>query len=100
MSDLTNLQSAVKTSFTKAFGEPDRIVGHDAHWSLRPFTYVAAINILVNTSLDVPLVWVFDPHDPVNGVFSQRVYEESEIPDLISRIENRIKQAGRSRPPA
>jgi hypothetical protein len=100
MSKPTTLHLAVNTQFINAFGEPHRIVGNDSHWSLRPYPYVAAINILINANLDVPLVWVFDPHDSGNGVFSERIYDEAAIPRLIASIEDRIKHAGRTRPPA
>jgi hypothetical protein len=46
MSDISPLRERVHEAFKKAFGAPDRVYGHDMHWSLRRFAYMAAVNVL------------------------------------------------------
>ena len=96
MTERTNrLHAMVQESFRRAFGEPHRHIGPERHWSLRPFTYVAAINVLTSEAGELPLVWIFDPHDPSDGVRSITIHHESEIAGIVSGIENRVKHAGR-----
>jgi hypothetical protein len=95
MLERSPLHAAAFERFTRAFGPPDRTEDKDIYWSLRPFSYVAAINVLVNGSGDTPLVWVFDPHDPSDGVSSTRIHNESELEELVRKIEHRVKTAGR-----
>ena len=95
MPDISPLHPALYEKFKLAFGEPDRTEGKDWHWSLRPFAYIAAINVLANGSREHPVVWVFNPHDPKDGVSSTRITEEPQIDTLIRKIEDIVRHAGR-----
>ncbi|HVZ94737.1 MAG TPA: hypothetical protein VG797_09525 [Phycisphaerales bacterium] len=99
MSELSPLHPIVYEKFRLAFGDPHRAEGKDRHWGLRALNYIAAINVLVNGSSEHPVVWVFDPHDPKDGVSSCRIRSEAEIDPLIKRIEERVRSVGRSSPP-
>lgn len=85
MSERT-LQSSVLAKFSEAFGQPHASVNSDTHWSLRRFAYRAAVNVLVNSAEDDPIVWVFNPHDPSDGVFHIQIKSEMDIDSLIQRI--------------
>jgi hypothetical protein len=95
MPDASALRAALIAQFRAAFGEPNKEVDGDVHWSLRPFSYVAAINILVNGSSRHPVVWCFDPHDPKNGVHHEIVKDEAQIERIIAAVVERVKHAGR-----
>jgi hypothetical protein len=97
MSELTPLHESVRSRFVAAFGEPHRTLGRDWQWSMRPLSYVAAVNVLVNGGRDVPAVWIFDPHDPSDGVTSVSIDSEAEIGPLIAKIEHRVRHAGIAR---
>ena len=91
MSDLHNL---VVQKFQEAFGEPHRIAGDERQWSLRALAYISAVNVLVNGTPERPMVWVFDPHDPGNGIFNVAITTEAQIDQTIQMINTRVKQRG------
>ena len=98
MSEVSPLRAAVHQRFRAAFGEPHRTVGQDSHWALRSLGYIAAINVLVDGGPEHPTVWVFDPHDPRDGVSHAHIRSEAEIDPIVARIEKRVKEAGRTLP--
>jgi len=93
--DASPLHVAINEKFRRAIGEPHRAVGKDRQWSLRTLAYIAAINVLVNGSVEHPVVWIFDPHDPEDGVCHTKIVHESDADDIIKRIEARVRNAGR-----
>lgn len=97
MSDVHPLRARILDEFTKAFGPRTTREGNDAHWSLRAFQYVAAVNILVNGSSNHPVVWIFDPHDALDGIHSESMEHESQIAPLIAMIVEKVQAAGRPR---
>ena len=98
MSATSALHALVHSKFREAFGEPNRVEGADYHWSLRHLRYSAAIHVLVNSGGDHPVVWIFDPHMPNDGVSHQYIRREAEINDLIARITARVRAAGQPGP--
>lgn len=95
MSELTGLGGLVVERFTAAFGEPTK-AGNARHWSLRSLQYIAPVNVLVHNASRGPVVWVFNPHEPTDGVSSTPVETESQIEPLIASITDTVKKAGRS----
>jgi hypothetical protein len=97
---MDSLHDAVFEKFRRALGEPHKVVGSDYHWALRPLAYIAAINVLLNggsAGRGDPVVWVFDPHDPRDGVTNERIRHESEAEEMLEQILERVKTAGRRR---
>jgi hypothetical protein len=97
MPELSPLHPVVYDKFGRAFGEPSRTVGKDRHWSLPPRCRVP-VNVLVNGTSEHPVVWVFDPHDPEDGVQSYTVGSASQVDGIIKAITARAEIAGRSSP--
>lgn len=95
---ISPLHTAIHAKFRVAFGEPSRIIDHNLNWSLRTLSYISAVNVLSDGSAQSPVVWVFDPHDPSNGVSSTIIKHESEIDPLIEKIVQRVKRAGQPLP--
>jgi hypothetical protein len=89
------LHQAIKQKFAAAFGPPHNTLGKDSHWSLRSLRYIAAVNVLVNGSPELPVVWIFDPHDPRDGVSHIQIKSDTDIEAIIRAIEDRVKNAGR-----
>ena len=97
MSFQSPLHEFLHNRFKEAFGEPHRVVDGDEQWSLKPHAFAADIHVLVNGSGGHPLVWVFDPHDPNDGVSHTTISDQSQVAGLIQRIEDRVKYATRPR---
>jgi hypothetical protein len=95
MSELSLMHGIAVEKFRRAFGEPTRIEGKDLCWGLRPFSYVAAINVVLNGGKDRPVVWIFNPHEPTDGIWSATIENDSEIDTIIKRIEDTVRTAGR-----
>ena len=91
------IHALVLSKFRAAFGEPTNLGEKGNHWSLRALKYVAAVNILVNGDAKHPIVWVFNPHDPSNGVSNTPIQHESQIEPLVESIVATV--AGAARPP-
>jgi hypothetical protein len=90
MSAHSVLFNAIVRHFTKAFGDPHRIVNGDCNWSLGRFAAPSSVNVLVNDGRGKPVVWVFDPHDPTNGVCHHELTGEAQIAPLVADIEDRL----------
>lgn len=95
---LSPLSETVLGKLRNAFGEPTRIVGMDRHWALRRLSYVSAVNLLLVCGEERPVLWVFDPHDPTNGVHHDTIRGETEIDGLIAQIQGRVRRAGEPLP--
>lgn len=93
------LRDAVFERLCAAFGEPQRVVNLDRHWALRSLAYIAAINVLCDGKDELPVVWVFNPHDPTNGVHHSVIRSEAEIDPVIADIERDVRHAGRAEHP-
>ena len=76
---MSSLRDTVFERLRAAFGEPHRTVGVDRHWALRSLAYMAAINVLCNGRDEFPIVWVFNPHEPKDGVRHTIIRTEAEI---------------------
>src|SRR5882762_4672345 len=93
MSEKPDLHAMVHAQFQKAFGEPDRMMGKDWHWSLPPTPGAVPINVLVNGSPAHPAVWVFDPHGYPDGVDNIIIRSEDQTGGVIERIQERLSRA-------
>jgi hypothetical protein len=96
------LHAILLKSFTEAFGEPHKVAENERQWSLRALNYIAALNVLVSPGAShrdaTPVVWIFDPHDPSNGISNTLVTREEDVAPLIEKIKARVRE--RSQPPA
>jgi hypothetical protein len=93
------LHNVVHKRFREVFGEPQSVLGREDHWSFKPTVpYSAAINVLVNGTAELPAIWVFDPHQPDDGVLRVAIKDEQMIEDIISKIQERIRRASRDEP--
>ena len=98
MSSLDSLFTMVHARFHDAFGEPHNVEGGGEQWTLEPAAkYSSAIHVLLNGTPQNPGVWVFDPHDPLNGVVNTPIAEARQIGDIISLIQERLNFANRER---
>jgi hypothetical protein len=79
--------------FVGAFGAPHRKEGRDLQWSLRRLRYVAAVNVVLSVDREPYEVWVFNPHDPSNGVYSRTIKNESDIAPIIQMIKQNVAGA-------
>jgi len=96
MSQRSSLSRHVHDRFREVFGDPNNSLGRDDHWSLQPATDKHWIHVLVNGTLEVPAVWVFDPHGQGDdGVMRVAIKDESHVDDVIKRIQNRMKRAAK-----
>jgi hypothetical protein len=92
------LHEKLHNRFREIFGEPHRSVGKDTQWSL-PKGHIACIHLLANGSAELPIVWVFDQHDPVNAVTHVTIEAEAHIEDVLTIVRQRIERmpAGHAR---
>jgi hypothetical protein len=91
--DPEELRRLIHAAFTRAFGLPNRSMGKDMQWGLRPGPRLPAINVLVNGSSECPIIWIFDPHDHTDGVHHEGIYEEAAVPRIVELIQAKVKQA-------
>jgi hypothetical protein len=98
MSDRAGLHPVVLSKFREAFGEPHTSVKADSHWALRRLPYMAAVNVRINGAKEEPIVWVFDPHSPKDGVSHTRINSEADIDNLIKRIVAIVAAGGDHKP--
>ena len=89
------LHTYVDAKFKTAFGKPHNTMGHDDHWRLQESPSQTPINVLLNGTRDVPVLWIFDAHDETDGVFNTAITHENQVHDLIVQIQTRVKRAGR-----
>ena len=78
---------------SEALGPPATVLGRDDHWSVSPYPKGPPINVLLNGSRDVPVVWVFDPHDYDDGVIYEFVQNEADVQRIVESILLRVKRA-------
>jgi hypothetical protein len=90
------LHAYVRTRFREAFGQPSNTLQQDDHWALQTLLIDKPINVLVNGTPKSPAVWVFDPHELINQVFSTALADETQVDDVITLIQGRVRRAGRS----
>ena len=94
MSDSNALYSLVHARFREAFGPPQKMQGDGEQWTLKPDRkYANTIHVLLNGTRDGPGVWIFDPHDPVNGVKNTPIKNPRQIGELITLIQSRLDMA-------
>lgn len=93
---MTSLRDTVFERLCSALGKPDREFGLDRHWALRRLGYVASINVLCHGRDEEPVVWVFNPHHPANGVRHTVIRSEGEIGPVIAQIQNEVRNSGRA----
>jgi hypothetical protein len=93
----SQLLDYIHARFRGAFGEPYSILDRDSQWSLRADGHPAAtlagsptVFVLVNGSHEKPAVWVFDPYDDHENVWSRAVTSEQDVDEAIERIYARI----------
>ena len=84
------LHLAVRARFREVFGDPHHTLGHDDHWRLES-NKTLSLNVLVNGSPEKPAVWVFEPQNRDDGVFSHLISSHEEIEAAINRIQLRLK---------
>ena len=94
MSEAAVLCSTVREKFTVAFGEPNHRIGNRLLWSLKPHPGANAINILLSCAEPVT-VWVFDPHDAVNGIYYRSIKTGADQEAVIATIKVRLRRTGR-----
>jgi hypothetical protein len=99
-----NLRSVLHERFRRAFGPPDGTsladpadpsLGQDEQWSM-PSHYSVDIHVQVYSGARVPSVWVFDPHDHVQGVQRHAVTSEDQIEPIITDIHERMARVERA----
>ena len=71
---------------------------NDDHWSFKPAPLGAAINVVLDRSGDKAVVWVFDPYDANDGVFSATIMNENQIEEIIFLIQKRVEKAAATKP--
>jgi hypothetical protein len=85
----------IRERFTSAFGPPYRTFGKDACWELWPSPARSALNVLANGSPQFPVVWVFDPHDPADGVRHFEIKSDADLEPVIAHVNQRLRFAER-----
>ena len=95
MSQSSSLHNYVDAQFRDAFGKPHTSMGRDDHWRLQGSPSQLPINVLLNGTREIPVLWIFDAFDRENGVFSASITREDQVGDLIVKIQERVKRAGR-----
>jgi hypothetical protein len=88
-----SLHAYVDARFREAFGDPHTSMGQDDHWRLQGSPSHLPINVLLNGTRDIPVLWVFDTQDENSGVFNASITQESQVYDLIEQIQKRVKRA-------
>jgi hypothetical protein len=88
------LHAYMFTRFREAFGQPQNTLQKDDHWA---FCGIApgskSINVLVNGTPASPAVWVFDPNELANPVYSTAIGDELQVDQVIVLIQTRIGRA-------
>ena len=92
----SSISKYVHERFREVFGKPHRSMGKDDHWSLQPNPMKAPIYVLVNGTTEKPAIWIFDTHSKLDGVISKSISNEDELHDIITQIQERVKNVGGS----
>lgn len=74
-----------------ALGPPSRIEGNHCQWSLPLPPPRTSVNVLLNGDCVPPVLWVFDPHDQINGVVQHVVNDNSDLEHVITEIKIRLR---------
>ena len=93
MSQSLSIHEYVDSQFRKAFGDPHNTLGKDDHWRLQGSTSQLAINVLLNGTRDVPVIWIFDSAEEDRGVFNAAITSHEHADELITKIQSRTKLA-------
>lgn len=91
------LHAYIFTRFREAFGDPNTSLQKDDHWAFAGAIPDKAINVLVNGTPAFPAVWLFDPHEISDPVYSSAVSTEMQVDKIITLIQARITRAGKPR---
>ena len=98
MTPLDSLYTLVHACFHEAFGPPQDVQGGGEQWTLHPAArYRSQIHLLLNGTPNRPGIWVFDPHDPKNGVENTPIVNRRQIGELITLIQSRLDFANLER---
>ena len=95
MSQSVSISKHVHTRFREVFGEPERSMGKDDHWSFQPMPTKAPIYVLVNGTAEKPAIWIFDTHAKDDEVVSKTITNENELHDIINQIQQRVNNVAR-----
>jgi hypothetical protein len=99
--EISPLHGLMTKRFEEAFGKPRHTLGRDSHWSLRPPKSPALpINLLVNSTPDLPAVWLFDPNNQARSVVRTAIRDEAHLEKIISLTQERVQRAAGSMPDA
>ena len=71
-------------------------MGNDHLWSFRSGPSKPFIYILIDGHSGVPAVWVFDPYQSSDEVYSTTITEVSQIDDFMGLVHERIKRAAKT----
>jgi hypothetical protein len=92
MPEFSSMHATIQRRLAMAFGTPHQSFGKDSLWGLRSASRIPAVNVLVNGSEDIPVIWVFDPHDHQDGVSHYSIRSEADLDPIIAKIEHRVRQ--------
>ena len=104
MATAAELHQQIIKRLGETFGTSHSGLGRQGHWSLKPGGASAgspdksAINLLAHLTAGTVVVWVFDPHDPVDTTTYCVLYSEQDIDDLIMQVTQRLNRARLSTP--
>ena len=87
------LHAYVFARFRQVFGMPNNSLQKDDHWAFISATPNKPINVLVNGTPASPAVWVFDPFELSNPVYSTAIADELQADQVIALIQSRITRA-------
>jgi hypothetical protein len=96
---LSPMHARVLERLREAFGPPNRRVdGRSINWSLREGVANTSVNLVLSSDEEFPIVWIFDPRDPLNGVTANAVLDDATLTEVIANIQRRVRggQPGRN----
>ena len=97
MSQSPTLHQYVDARFHTTFGKPHTSMGKDDHWRLQASPLQWPIDVLLNGTRDIPVLWIFDASAAEVGVFSASITREDQVDELIQSIQARVRNAAPSR---
>lgn len=95
MSNISRLHGRVLARFRDVFGTPERTMGRDHRWSLRPDGGGGNVTLRIDCYGDDLEVWILDPLAQDGGVQRCRLTNEQETSDVILRVRKRIHNESR-----
>jgi hypothetical protein len=87
-----SIHTHIDARFRAAFGQPHASVGNDKHWQLQGAFSGLPINLLLNGTSEVPVLWIFDTDDGHDGVYCTRITSANQIDAVIMLIHDRMKR--------